>query len=553
MKILILGGYGVFGGRLAKLLADLPSLEMLICGRSQTKAAVFCRDFQGIATVRPYRLDRIDLDGALTTERPDLVVDASGPFQTYNKTRRDCINACIKHRVNYLDFADAADFVFGVSKFDDAAKSAGIFVLSGASSFPALSGAVLREMAREMDIVEVEAGIAPSPLAGVSLNVMRAVVSYAGAPVKILRNGVNTTATGLGESRSFTVSVPGKVPLRHTRFSLVDVPDLQVIPASHPKVTEIWVGAGPVPEFLHRLLNGLAMTRATFNLPSLSPLTGIFYWVLNLLRFGEDRGGMYVLARGVHKDRRMELSWHLLVEGDDGPYIPSMVIEGIVRKILSADAPMPGARPATNVLALDDYERLFARHIISTGFRRGDEKDRPLYQRILGSAYAELPDQIQALHGQSNERQWQGQAQVQRGNGLLAKIICQIIGFPTSTAKIPVTVDLSPENGGERWVRNFGGRKFYSVQRAGSKRNAHLVLERFGVIEVALALVVEDNRLYLIPRQWTLFGLPLPKFLMPAGKSFESEVAGRFHFDVTISVPFIGLIVAYKGELTPAK
>jgi hypothetical protein len=34
MKILILGGYGVFGGRLAELLSDIPGLELLICGRT---------------------------------------------------------------------------------------------------------------------------------------------------------------------------------------------------------------------------------------------------------------------------------------------------------------------------------------------------------------------------------------------------------------------------------------------------------------------------------------------------------------------------------------
>jgi nucleoside-diphosphate-sugar epimerase len=34
MKILILGGYGVFGGRLAELLSDIPGLELLICGRN---------------------------------------------------------------------------------------------------------------------------------------------------------------------------------------------------------------------------------------------------------------------------------------------------------------------------------------------------------------------------------------------------------------------------------------------------------------------------------------------------------------------------------------
>ena len=74
------------------------------------------------------------------------------------------ITKCIEAKIDYLDFADAADFVFGVSQFDAPAKAAGVFVLSGVSSFPVLTAAVLRHMAKRMDIIAVEGGIAPSPL-----------------------------------------------------------------------------------------------------------------------------------------------------------------------------------------------------------------------------------------------------------------------------------------------------------------------------------------------------------------------------------------------------
>ena len=36
---------------------------------------------------------------------------------------------------------------------------------------------------------------------------------------------------------------------------------------------DIWMGAGPVPEFLHRALNMLAIARAKWGLPSLTPLS----------------------------------------------------------------------------------------------------------------------------------------------------------------------------------------------------------------------------------------------------------------------------------------
>ncbi|NTE80813.1 DUF4166 domain-containing protein [Agrobacterium tumefaciens] len=550
MKILILGGYGVFGGRLAELLADMSSLEILVCGRSRARAEAFCAAWRGQAQLRPLMLDRRDIADALRIHKPDLVVDASGPFQTYGSACYGVITACIDAGIDYLDFADAADFVFGVSQFDERAKAAGVFVLSGVSSFPVLTAAVLREMERTMDILAVEGGIAPSPYAGIGLNVMRAVVGYAGAPVKLWRHGGPSHGVGLAESRRFTVAVPGRLPLRNIHFSLVDVPDLQVIPPEHPSMTDIWMGAGPVPEFLHRMLNLLAKARARFGLPSFAPLSPLFHAVLNRMRFGEHRGGMFVRAQGRAAGRPMEMSWHLLAEGDDGPYIPSMAIEALVRKMLSGERPLPGARAGTDALNLADYDRLFRSKTIYTGFRR-EERDVPLFRQLLGPAFDDLTPRLRELHDSKDPRQWSGVAEIRRGQGMLASMISALVGFPQAGKQIPVSVTFTPEKGKERWTRNFGGRRFSSTQSAGLGKDQYLLAERFGVVTVALALVLDGGRLALIPRRWHLLGVPLPGFLLPKGQSFESEENGRFHFDVEISLPFIGLVVAYKGTLEP--
>lgn len=548
MKILILGGYGVFGGRLAELLSDLPQIEFLICGRDLTRARAFCARYRGKARVRPFVLDRADIAEALRAQKPDLVIDASGPFQKYGAHRYHVIASCIDAGVDYLDFADAADFVFGVSKFDRQAKLAGVFVLSGVSSFPVLTAAVLREMAKTMDIEVVEGGIAPSPYAGIGLNVMRAVVDYAGAPVKLRRHGGPSHGIGLGESMRFTVAVPGRLPLRNIHFSLVDVPDLQVIPPEHPTMTDIWMGAGPVPEILHRILNLLARLRSTFGLPSFEPFSRLFYAVLNRMRFGEHRGGMFVRAKGVADARSVERTWHLLAEGDDGPYIPSMAIEAIVRKLLTGERPPSGARPAVRALDLADYDTLFRGRKIYTGFRE-PAPQAPLYRKILESAFATLPQRLQDLHGTSATRQWTGFAEIRRGRGLMAALVATLIGFPKTASNVPVTVTFSPENGAERWVRDFGGKRFSSVQSVGADRDEHLLIERFGPAKFAVALIVEDDRLLLVPRRWTLFGIPMPDILLPSGVSFETERDGHFCFDVDISMPIIGRIVAYRGTL----
>lgn len=549
MKVLILGGYGVFGGRLAELLSDMPEIELVICGRSLDRAVAFCAKHDGRGRFKPLQLDRIEIAQALADEQPDLVVDASGPFQDYGDDRYSVIISCIAAETDYLDFADAADFVFGVSQFDADARAADVHVLSGVSSFPVLTAAVLREMASTMDIVSVEGGIAPSPFAGIGLNVMRAVIGYAGAPVRLHRNGVATEAVGLAESMRFTIAVPGRMPLRNIHFSLVDVPDLQVIPPEHDSLQDIWMGAGPVPEFLHRALNLLARARSAFRLPSMFPLAGLFYRVLNLMRFGEHRGGMFVRAHGMRDGRMIEQSWHLLAEGDDGPYIPSMAIEAIIRNSINGVRPAAGARPATRALELADYDPLFAGRSIFSGMRHPEPQSAPLYRKILGTAFATLPGQVRAIHEGTGTRKWAGHAEVRRGRGWGAHAIARLLGFPGAADRIPVSVSFSPHKDGELWTRDFGGRKFTSIQECGTGRNDYLLVERFGPISVALALVVDEGRLFLVPRRWSLLGIPLPDVLLPCGTSFETEVNGKFHFDVEVSLPVLGLIVAYRGEL----
>ena len=69
------------------------------------------------------------------------------------------------------------------------------------------------------------------------------------------------------------------------------------------------------------------------------------------------------------------------------------------------------------------------------------------------------------------------------------------------------------------------------------------------MIDVALALVVDGGRLQLLPRRWSVWGVPLPRWLLPGGNSFEADVDGRFAFDVEIAAPLVGRIVAYRGTL----
>jgi saccharopine dehydrogenase-like NADP-dependent oxidoreductase len=201
MKVLVLGGYGTFGGRLVRLLAARPQLTLLVAGRSSAKAQSFCSNIAAAAKLTPLPFDRNgDVFSQLQDTAPDMVVDASGPFQVYGDDPYAVVKACIALKIDYIDLADSSVFVDGIAAFNEEAKRRGIFVLSGVSSLPVLTVAVARRLAQGMVQIEaVSAGIAPSPFAEVGLNVFRAIASYSGKALAVLRDGRKMTAYALIE------------------------------------------------------------------------------------------------------------------------------------------------------------------------------------------------------------------------------------------------------------------------------------------------------------------------------------------------------------------
>jgi hypothetical protein len=555
-RVLILGGYGNFGGRLARLLADEPRLTLLIAGRSLEQAEAFCTVLGSAATLEPLKFDRNGYVLAqLRDTTPEIVIDASGPFQSYDGDPYAVVKACIALNIDYLDLADGSAFVNGIAAFDADAKAHKVFVLSGVSSFPVLTAAVVSELSLGMaqqgmsQVETVIAGVAPSPRADIGLNVFRAIASYAGKPLGFLRGGRKTTGYAIIDERRFTIAPPGLLPLLPRRFTLVDVPDLAVLPALFPQLKNVWVGAGTVPAILHRALSMLARLVQRGILPSLAPFANWMHRASRFWRWGEHRGGMFVAVACIAPDgSRMAREWHMIAEADDGPFIPSMGAAAIVRRVLDGDRPASGARAGTADIDLSDYATQFAQRRIFTGVREISARPLPLYQQILGSAYETLPEPVRRMHDRDSDSAVAGRAIIERG-GWVARRIADMFRFPPAGEDIPVVVDFRRKRGHEVWRRNFGGHMFSSVQEAGRGRFDRLLCERFGPCVFGLALVVDDGRLRLIVRRWSLFNLPMPLWLAPDCEAYEDEQDGRLRFFVELRHRFVGLIVRYQGWL----
>jgi Domain of unknown function (DUF4166) len=197
-----------------------------------------------------------------------------------------------------------------------------------------------------------------------------------------------------------------------------------------------------------------------------------------------------------------------------------------------------------------DFDPLLSAKAMAYGCRSAEESG-PLYQRVLGAAWSRLPEAVRDLHGASRRSRFVGEARVERGRGILSRVVAICVGFPSAGEAVPVVVRFDERDGQEIWHRTFAGRSFRSSQAQGRGRWEGLIVERFGPVAAGLAVVVEGAKLRLIVRRWSIFGIPLPAMLAPGGETYEAAPHGRFHFHVEIKHPLTGLIARYRSWLTP--
>jgi len=175
----------------------------------------------------------------------------------------------------------------------------------------------------------------------------------------------------------------------------------------------------------------------------------------------------------------------------------------------------------------------------------------PLFRRALGAAWTALPPEVRALHTIDGFAVWTGEAEVTRGRGLFARFAARCAGFPPAGQGVPVRLTLTTVGDGELWERDFGGARFESrclpAPIPGHSR------EKIGPVLLELALPVRQGVLSLDVRRGWIWGVPIPRRLLPVSDSREFATDGRFHFDVSARAPLGGgLIVRYRGWLVPA-
>lgn len=359
IRLLLVGASGVFGSRLAERLALEPGIALTLAGRRQTPLeAVRARIGGGaVRTIDRDRVEPRELAGY------DLVIDAAGPFQD-SATR--LVEAAIAARVDYLDLADGREWVVSfVERHDSAARAAGVALVSGASSVPALSHAVLDRLVdgwREVEAIRI--GIFPGNRAPRGLSVVEAILSYAGKPMRVFRNGRWGEQWGWG---GLTRVDAGPAGMRWA--SMCDTPEQELLVECYRPTRSAEFFAGMELAVLHLGLWLLALPVRwgwiDSLLPWASPLLTIAQW---LLPFGSDKGAMLVEASGMDKGGRpIAATWRLNAEANRGPYVPVLAALALVRRRRDGARAAAGAYFCSGMLMLEEFDADFRLLGIETG------------------------------------------------------------------------------------------------------------------------------------------------------------------------------------------
>lgn len=353
-RVVVLGGYGHFGGRICRALATEPDITLIIAGRHRDAAQAFAQTLPVVARecAECAVLDHAsgDFAQALAALSPDLVIHTSGPYQSASYV---VARAAIAAGAHYIDLADGRDFVAGIDALDQAAREADVLIVSGASTLPALSSAVVDAYGHEFQSLEtVEVSIAPGQRTPRGEATIAAVLSYCGKPFKVLDDGRWREAYGWMDLHRHC----------YPRFGCrwlarCDVPDLELFPRRYSSLRSMRFDAGLEIGLLQLgfwILAALARWGPVNDWKPYAPLLlragRRFDWL------GTDVGGMHVAMRGTGEDGKPKsLVWNLVARRGHGPEIPCVPAIVLARKLVRGDVNERGAMPCMGLMTLEEF------------------------------------------------------------------------------------------------------------------------------------------------------------------------------------------------------
>jgi hypothetical protein len=475
---------------------------------------------------------------------PQVVINTIGPFQTADYR---VAQACIEGGAHYIDLADSHQFVLGIAQLDEAARAKGVAIITGASTVPALSGAVVQEAGLIPTAIRI--GISPGNNAPRGQSLVEAILRQAGKPLPVLRAGAWTEVPGWGDMHRRRIRIDRDQTLGKRWLSACDAPDLILLPKLYPTLKIVEFYAGLELSLLHVGLWLLSLPVRAGLVRSLAPLSRPLRWIADCLHWmGSDRGGMLVDLDG--RDAASvptSYRWRLIAENGKGPFIPAAPAVALVRRLARGEKLVPGAYPCLGILSVGEILSVVAHLPVFTSARAKERSD--LFALALHRDFDALPEPIRTIHDRSRCFSASGRCDVDHGRNPIAQLVGALFRLPRAGRDLPLTVKFIARGGAEIWERDFAGRIMRSYLRRA--RIPGEITERFGPFAFTIRLRWDGTHLHYEMKSGRFLGIRLPRLLLPRSDAFESVEGNALRFDVRLSLPMVGLLAHYRGWLKP--
>jgi predicted dinucleotide-binding enzyme len=185
-RVIVLGGRGGFGRAIVEQLAN-SGIAASIASRSSG------------ADVRIDANERASI--AAGVRRGDIIIDAAGPFHSRLTALAE---AAIEIGVDLIDINDDLGYGQRMLALESRIASAGIRVLSSASTVSAVSAAVVRHAGIAVPM-RVSSFLVPASRQSAKAGVAKSLLHSVGRPISIWRGGRLQTVPGWSEPRQFNM------------------------------------------------------------------------------------------------------------------------------------------------------------------------------------------------------------------------------------------------------------------------------------------------------------------------------------------------------------
>jgi saccharopine dehydrogenase (NAD+, L-lysine-forming) len=152
MQALVLGGAGDMGQAAARDLIKQEQVKKVIIGDINTDPGRLHDKLRTSEKVSFKRIDAYDHNGLVSAIKDaDVVINCAGPFY---KTAVAVARAAVEAKVSDIDICYEAVTVLYASEIDNAAKEAGITILTGMGSDPGTNNIIAKHFANQLDRVD---------------------------------------------------------------------------------------------------------------------------------------------------------------------------------------------------------------------------------------------------------------------------------------------------------------------------------------------------------------------------------------------------------------